>query len=40
MKARFNDPNMDYEWRLYEDLDEIERTVRGRTHCLILALLR
>lgn len=32
VKARFNDPRMDYEWRLYGDLDGIERTVRGRTH--------
>ena len=31
-KARFNDPSLDYEWRLYSDLDGIEGTVRGRTH--------
>ncbi|OJJ31377.1 hypothetical protein ASPWEDRAFT_118731 [Aspergillus wentii DTO 134E9] len=31
-KARFNDPSMDYEWRLYSDLYGIEGTVRGRTH--------
>ncbi|KAL4891984.1 NADP-dependent oxidoreductase domain-containing protein [Aspergillus ambiguus] len=31
-KARFNDPSMDYEWRLYSDLEGIEGTMRGRTH--------
>ncbi|PQE27101.1 aldehyde reductase protein [Rutstroemia sp. NJR-2017a WRK4] len=31
-KARFNDPSLDYEWRLYSDLEGIEGTVRGRTH--------
>lgn len=31
-KARFNDPSMDYEWRLYSDLEGTEGTVRGRTH--------
>ncbi|KAE8154858.1 Aldo/keto reductase [Aspergillus avenaceus] len=31
-KARFNDPSMDYEWRLYSDLEGIDGTVRGRTH--------
>ncbi|KAF2238515.1 NADP(+) coupled glycerol dehydrogenase [Viridothelium virens] len=31
-KARFNDPSLDYEWRLYSDLDGIEGAVRGRTH--------
>ena len=32
VKARFNDPSLDYEWRLYSDLDGIGGTVRGRTH--------
>lgn len=32
VKARFNDPSLDYEWRLYSDLDGIDGTVRGRTH--------
>ncbi|KAL1858424.1 hypothetical protein Plec18170_002622 [Paecilomyces lecythidis] len=32
MKARFNDPSLDYEWRLYSDLEGIEGTMRGRTH--------
>lgn len=32
VKARFNDPSLDYEWRLYADLDGTEGTVRGRTH--------
>ena len=32
VKARFNDPSMDYEWRLYSDLDGIDGTVRGTTH--------
>ncbi|KAL3459734.1 NADP-dependent oxidoreductase domain-containing protein [Aspergillus heterothallicus] len=31
-KARFNDPSLDYEWRLYSDLEGIEGSVRGRTH--------
>lgn len=31
-KARFNDPSLDYEWRLYSDLEGIDGTVRGRTH--------
>nr|POE61847.1 putative oxidoreductase c26f1.07 [Quercus suber] len=31
-KARFNDPSLDYEWRLYSDLDGIDGTVRGKTH--------
>ncbi|PWY66474.1 hypothetical protein BO94DRAFT_528595 [Aspergillus sclerotioniger CBS 115572] len=31
-KARFNDPSLDYEWRLYGDLEGIDGTVRGRTH--------
>ncbi|OQD89022.1 hypothetical protein PENANT_c003G08548 [Penicillium antarcticum] len=31
-KARFNDPSLDYEWRLYSDLEGIEGTVRGLTH--------
>ena len=32
VKARFNDPSLDYGWRLYSDLDGIEGTVEGRTH--------
>lgn len=32
VKARFNDPSLDYEWRLYSDLDGIDGTVRGKTH--------
>lgn len=32
IKARFNDPSLDYQWRLYSDLDGIEGTVEGRTH--------
>ena len=31
-KARFNDPSLDYEWRLYNDLEGIDGTMRGRTH--------
>lgn len=31
-KARFNDPSLDYEWRLYSDLEGIAGSVRGRTH--------
>ncbi|PYI06985.1 Aldo/keto reductase [Aspergillus sclerotiicarbonarius CBS 121057] len=31
-QARFNDPSLDYEWRLYSDLEGIDGTVRGRTH--------
>ncbi|KAJ5230311.1 Aldo/keto reductase [Penicillium chrysogenum] len=31
-KARFNDPSLDYEWRLYRDLEGIDGTVKGRTH--------
>ncbi|KAL4924090.1 aldo/keto reductase [Aspergillus undulatus] len=31
-RARFNDPSLDYEWRLYSDLEGIEGTVQGRTH--------
>jgi diketogulonate reductase-like aldo/keto reductase len=31
-KARFNDPSLDYEWRLYSDLEGIEGTMRGKTH--------
>ncbi|KAF2164805.1 hypothetical protein M409DRAFT_37015 [Zasmidium cellare ATCC 36951] len=31
-KARFNDPSLDYEWRLYSDLEGTEGTVRGKTH--------
>ena len=32
IKARFNDPSLDYGWRLYSDLEGIEGTVDGRTH--------
>lgn len=32
VKARFNDPSLDYQWRLYSDLDGIEGAVEGRTH--------
>ncbi|KAK2611677.1 hypothetical protein N8I77_005006 [Diaporthe amygdali] len=32
IKARFNDPSLDYQWRLYSDLEGIEGTVEGRTH--------
>jgi diketogulonate reductase-like aldo/keto reductase len=32
VKARFNDPSLDYEWRLYSDLDGIEGTKKGKTH--------
>ena len=32
VKARFNDPSLDYGWRLYSDLEGIESAVRGRTH--------
>lgn len=32
VKARFNDPSLDYEWRLYGDLDGIDGMVRGKTH--------
>lgn len=32
LKARFNDPSLDYQWRLYSDLDGIEGTVDGKTH--------
>jgi alcohol dehydrogenase (NADP+) len=31
-KARFNDPSLDYQWRLYSDLEGIEGTVDGKTH--------
>ncbi|KAJ5698405.1 hypothetical protein N7462_000410 [Penicillium macrosclerotiorum] len=31
-KARFNDPSLDYEYRLYSDLEGIEGTMRGKTH--------
>ncbi|CAL5871889.1 uncharacterized protein PFLUO_LOCUS6143 [Penicillium psychrofluorescens] len=31
-KARFNDPSLDYGWRLYSDLEGIDGTVRGKTH--------
>lgn len=31
-KARFNDPSLDYRYRLYSDLEGIEGTVDGRTH--------
>lgn len=32
IKARFNDPSLDYQWRLYSDLEGIEGTKDGRTH--------
>ena len=32
IKARFNDPSLDYEWRLYSDLEGIDGTVKGKTH--------
>ncbi|KAL4733289.1 NADP-dependent oxidoreductase domain-containing protein [Aspergillus similis] len=32
VKACFNDPSLDYEWRLYSDLEGTDGTVRGRTH--------
>ncbi|KAI0886896.1 putative aldehyde reductase [Annulohypoxylon maeteangense] len=32
IKARFNDPSLDYRWRLYSDLEGIDGTVEGRTH--------
>lgn len=32
VKARFNDPSGDYEYRLYSDLEGIEGTRVGRTH--------
>ncbi|KAK7398610.1 hypothetical protein QQX98_012019 [Neonectria punicea] len=32
IKARFNDPSLDYQWRLYSDLEGIEGTVEGKTH--------
>ena len=32
MKARFNDPSLDYQWRLYGDLEGIEGTMDGHTH--------
>ncbi|KAL4877886.1 Aldo/keto reductase [Aspergillus karnatakaensis] len=31
-KARFNDPSLDYEWRLYSDLEGIEGAQKGFTH--------
>lgn len=31
-KARFNDPSLDYQYRLYSDLEGIEGTKDGRTH--------
>lgn len=32
IKARFNDPSLDYRWRLYSDLEGIEGTMDGKTH--------
>ncbi|OTB05347.1 hypothetical protein M426DRAFT_57106 [Hypoxylon sp. CI-4A] len=32
IKARFNDPSLDYRWRLYSDLEGIDGTVEGKTH--------
>ncbi|KAK5709345.1 hypothetical protein LTR17_019858 [Elasticomyces elasticus] len=31
-QARFNDPSLDYEWRLYSDLEGSGQAVRGKTH--------
>ncbi|TKA61852.1 hypothetical protein B0A55_13609 [Friedmanniomyces simplex] len=31
-QARFNDPSLDYEWRLYSDLEGSDQAVRGKTH--------
>ena len=31
-QARFNDPSLDYRWRLYSDLEGIQGTVEGKTH--------
>lgn len=31
-KARFNDPSLDYQWRLYSDLEGTHGTVDGKTH--------
>lgn len=31
-KARFNDPSLDYDWRLYSDLEGIEGSRKGYTH--------
>ncbi|KAH7140959.1 NADP-dependent oxidoreductase domain-containing protein [Dactylonectria macrodidyma] len=30
--ARFNDPSLDYQWRLYSDLEGTEGTMEGKTH--------
>ncbi|XXH01665.1 hypothetical protein Hte_008025 [Hypoxylon texense] len=32
IKARFNDPSLDYQWRLYSDLEGTEGAVEGKTH--------
>lgn len=32
VRARFNDPSHDYQYRLYSDLEGIEGTKTGRTH--------
>jgi alcohol dehydrogenase (NADP+) len=32
LKARFNDPSLDYQYRLYSDLEGIEGTKYGKTH--------
>ncbi|KAI1761022.1 NADP-dependent oxidoreductase domain-containing protein [Hypoxylon sp. FL1150] len=32
IKARFNDPSLDYQWRLYSDLEGIEGAMQGKTH--------
>ncbi|KAK4503345.1 hypothetical protein PRZ48_004260 [Zasmidium cellare] len=32
LKARFNDPGMDYGWRLYSDLEGTDGAVDGKTH--------
>ncbi|KAI1440312.1 NADP-dependent oxidoreductase domain-containing protein [Annulohypoxylon stygium] len=31
IKARFNDPSLDYQWRLYSDLEGIDGTREGKT---------
>ncbi|OBT71330.1 hypothetical protein VF21_09130 [Pseudogymnoascus sp. 05NY08] len=32
IKARFNDPSLDYQWRLYSDLEGTQGAVEGKTH--------
>ncbi|KAK4979770.1 hypothetical protein LTR42_000077 [Elasticomyces elasticus] len=31
-QARFNDPGLNYEWRLYRNLEGSDQAVRGKTH--------